>query len=467
MGAGLTMLDIKDIRGKRVTVMGLGLAGGGVGSAGFFARRGADVTVTDLRGADELSESVAALKDLDITFHLGGHPDDDFSDTDMVVASPAVRIDSSYLVLAASNGIPVECPLTLFFRWCPVSITGVTGTLGKTTITALVGCIMSGTGKRTWVGGNIGENPLNFIDEISGGDAVILEISSFQLEYLGRAGFSPHIAVITGITPDHMDRYSSMAEYISSKKNILRHQKKDDIAFINAACDTVTDWAGECTGTAYTYSTKENGTDVYVMDSQVFFKDKSIASLLHLRVPGEHNRSNAAVAAAVSNILGAGKEAVDEGISAFKGVDHRMEYVAGIDGIRFYDDSSATTPEASIAAIHAMDGPSAFIIGGYDKGLDMSCLVDACVERVEKVVLIGASTKTLMEMFRSKDEIYAGRSVESVSSMEEAVKTAAASLERRGSVLLSPAYASFDMFRNYRDRGDSFKKAVYSLPSPI
>ncbi len=424
--------------------MGLGLAGGGVGSARFFSRNGARVTVTDLRDGGELSESVSALDGLDIEFHLGGHSDGDFIETDMVVASPAVRPDSSYLDLASSRGIPVECPMTLFFRWCPASITGVTGTLGKTTITALIGHIMSGTEKKTWIGGNIGKNPLDFVEDVSPNDVVVLEISSFQLEYLGRCGLSPHVAVVTGISADHMDRYASIDEYASAKKNILKYQRPDDVAFLHAACNAVKEWGGDCAGTVYLYDARD------------------IASFPGLKIPGAHNRANAAAAAAVSAILGASEEKVKEGLSTFKGVEYRIEYVAEKNGIRFYDDSAATTPEAAVAAVNAVETPIALILGGSDKGLDMSGLIAACVARVERVVLIGESAEPLMNMFRICDESYAESRVSTAADLDEAARTAAGPLQS-GSVLLSPAHASFDMFRNYMDRGNRFKQAVCSI----
>lgn len=434
------------LQGRRVTVMGLGLAGGGAGSARFFSRKGARVTVTDLKGEEELSESVSALNGLDIEFHLGGHSDGDFVEADMVVASPAVRLDSPYLELASSRGVPVECPMTLFFLWCPAPITGVTGTLGKTTITALIGHIMSGTEKKTWIGGNIGKNPLDFVEDVGPNDVVVLEISSFQLEYLGRCGLSPHVAVVTGISSDHMDRYGSMEEYAFAKKNILKYQVPDDVAFLHAACGTVRNWGDDCLGTAYLYDARD------------------IASLPGLKIPGNHNRANAAAAAAVSTILGASMEKVKEGLSTFKGVEYRMEYVAEKDGVRFYDDSAATTPEAAVAAINAVEAPITLILGGSDKGLDMSGLIAACVEKVERVVLIGEATESLMNMFRACNESYAESHVSTAVGLNEAVKAAAGSLQG-GSVLLSPAHASFDMFRNYMDRGDSFKQVVYSLSS--
>lgn len=432
------------LQGSSVTVMGLGLAGGGVGSAGFFSRKGARVTVTDLKNKEDLSESVSALDGLDIEFHLGGHSDGDFIDTDMVVASPAVRPDSPYLDLASSRGVPVECPMTLFFRWCPASITGVTGTLGKTTITALIGHIMSGTEKKTWIGGNIGKNPLDFVEDVGPNDVVVLEISSFQLEYLGRCGLSPHVAVVTGISPDHMDRYDSMEEYASAKKNILKYQRPDDVAFLYAACGTVKNWRNDCLGMVHLYDARD------------------IASLPGLKIPGNHNRANAAAAAAVSTTLGASMEKVKERLSTFKGVKYRMEYVAEKDGVRFYDDSAATTPEAAVAAINAVETPIALILGGSDKRLDMSGLIAACVERVERVVLIGEAAESLMNMFRTRNKSYAESRVSTAGNLGTAVKAAAGSLQC-GSVLLSPAHASFDMFRNYMDRGDRFKQVVYSL----
>ncbi len=455
---------IEDFSDRRVTVMGLGLSGGGLGSARFFCRAGARVTVTDLRGEKELAESITALAGCPVSLRLGGHRVEDFTGADLVIASPAVPPDAHYLKVAADSGVRIESALTLFFRWCPARIAGVTGTLGKTTITSLMGCILSGSGTRSWVGGNIGRNPLDFIGEIGSDDLVVLEISSFQLEYLGPAGLSPHVAVVTGISPDHMDRYSSMEEYAEAKRHILRHQRAGDIAFLNAGYPDVLGWARDSAGEVYRYGTDGEDLDVCVRDGEVLFRGEPIASVSDLKIGGRHNVENAAAAAAVCSRLGTGRETIDRGLSSFGGVAHRFEYVARIGEVTFYDDSAATTPPSVIAALGAAERPIGLILGGYDKGLDVSSLIPACVENVERVVLIGDSTAALSRMFGERAGGYRETHVTTAESMEEAVRTAAGALSR-GSVLLSPGYASFDMFRNYRERGGRFKEAVHSLAS--
>jgi UDP-N-acetylmuramoylalanine--D-glutamate ligase len=256
-----------------------------------------------------------------------------------------------------------------------------------------------------------------------------------------------------------MDRYSSMEEYADAKRHILRNQKAGDIAFLNGGYPEVLGWASDTAADVYTYGTGGDDLDVCVRGGEVLFRGETIASVSRMRIGGRHNMENAAAAAAVCSRLGTARETIDEGLSSFSGVAHRFEYVARIGDITFYDDSAATTPPSVIAALGAAERPVALILGGYDKGLDVSSLIPACAANVAQVVLIGESTEALSRMFAEKAGGYAEKHVTRAGSMEEAVQKAAGSLEA-GSVLLSPGYASFDMFRNYRERGARFKDAV-------
>ncbi len=447
------------LKGKRVTVMGLGTAGGGLFSVLFLHAHGAQVVCTDLRSMEEFGSLLEKIPS-DVELHLGGHRMEDFTRTDLVVASPAVPPCSEFLQAAGEHGVPVVIPVMLFFLWTDCRVVGVTGTLGKTTITALAGHLLDGRVEgRVWVGGNIGRNPLEFVFDVTSDDVAVLELSSFQLEYLDGMKVSPEVAVVTSVVPDHMDRYRSFEEYVEAKKALVRYQDRGDVTFLDASCRVLDDWPTECGGKALTYGTPD--ADIALKGDLVVERetDAVLADVSALPLAGGHNRRNAAAAVAVAAHFGVDVGHIQSRLASFRGVPHRLEYVGSVGGVRCYNDSSATTPHAAAAGIKSFGRPLGVIAGGSGKGLDMSPLVDACLERADVVVLIGEDRQRLQEMFRGRDSRYASACVVCADTLEEAVKAALERLDG-GVLLLSPGRASFDMFSSYRERGDLFRALV-------
>ena len=239
---------IESFSGKKITVMGLGLFGGGVGAVKYLASQGANVTVTDLKSAEELSASLKLLENLPVKFRLSQHNEEDFINVDMLVVSPAVPNDSKFMQLAFENNIRIDSELSIFFKLCPAPVIGITGSNGKSTTTSLLGEMLKGAGIKTWVGGNIGISLLENLEEIGADDIVVLEISSFQLEYLARIKMSPHISIVTNIAPNHLDRHKTMENYIDAKKVIINYQQEDDYAIMNYDDPTLKKWEGESKG---------------------------------------------------------------------------------------------------------------------------------------------------------------------------------------------------------------------------
>ncbi|MBE3071297.1 MAG: UDP-N-acetylmuramoyl-L-alanine--D-glutamate ligase [Planctomycetes bacterium] len=448
--------------GRAVTVMGLGLFGGGVGVARYFARRGAHVTVTDMKSAEDLAPSIAALVGLPITFHLGGHDPADFTGGDVLVVNPAVPRTSPYLAMAEKAGAEITSEMNLFMSECPAPVVGITGSSGKSTTTALLGDMLARVGPAR-VGGNIGKSLLDEVEEIGPGETVVLELSSFQLEDLGRICRSPRTAVVTNISPNHLDRHGSMAAYIGAKKNILRFQGPGGMAVLNADDAEVRTWAADACGRTVFYSAAgplDEG--VFAEGSALVFRlgDREerldLAGRLHLR--GRHNVSNVLAAAAAARALGAAPSHLAEAIAVFRALPHRLEPVGRREGVLFIDDSKGTTPLASRVAIEAFAEPVVLIAGGYDKKSDPGPMVEAIRTRAKAVVLIGATAAAL--------EARIGRGgpvVERAETLEAAVARAVALARPGDVVLLSPGHASWDMFDNYEQRGKVFREAAARL----
>lgn len=447
---------------SRVTILGLGLFGGGAGAARYFAERGARVVVSDERDAAALAESLAALKDLPIEYHLGGHSERDFAGTDLVVVNPAVRPDAPALAMARGSGARLDTEINLLFRLCPAPIAAVTGTHGKSTTVALLGEMMRATGRRTWVGGNLGGSLLPRIEEMRAGDVVVVEISSFQAERLAWSRRSPHVAVVTNLTPNHLDRHRDMDEYARAKQHLLQYQREGDFALLNADDAILCTWGDIGRGekvflgadpraergarlTRETVELRRPGVEEHV-------------SLEALRLPGPHNRFNAACAAAAAWLLGAEAQPIEAGMACFNGLPDRLELVAEKDGVRFYNDSIATTPEATLAALDTFSAPIILIAGGSSKNLSFAELGRRIAVRAKAVVLLGATAEAIESAVRA----VGGTSppLHHVTDLRGAV-TRAEALARRGDiVLLSPACASYDMFRNYAERGRMFREFV-------
>jgi len=424
-----------------------------VGVTRWLCAQGADVTVTDLADRDKLAPSVAKLAGLDVTFHLGGHDEADFLHTDLLVVNPAVPKDSPFIQKSQDASVPRTSEINLFLQRCPCPVVGVTGSVGKSTVTVMLGAILA---KRftTHVGGNIGGSLLETLDEIRPDHVVVLELSSFQLEDLPLLGVSPRIAVVTNLKPNHLDRHGTMENYGEAKKNIFRFQTPDDVLVLNADDPPTVAWAKEARGrVAFFYHRDTEGTEKEPFE---------------LLLPGSHNQTNAQAAWVAASQLGVDRATAAAALKAFTGLEHRLQYVTERDGVRYYNDSKCTTPEGAIVALEAFDpGKVVILVGGSDKQVSFAALGEALARRAKCVVALGATQDQILaaveEAALREDVLFTapdGLGVFSVETFEEAVALAIGHAEPGDVVLLSPACASYDMFTNYEERGRRFVELV-------
>jgi len=461
----MSTFTLDEIAGRRVTVMGLGLNGGGLASALFFAERGALVTVTDMKDEVALAQSVAALDGRGVRLVLGRHEEKDFSDADLVIKNPAVRPDNPYLRLART----VETDLSVFLALCPARIAAITGSKGKSTTATALAHLLNGAGVKAFLGGNITVSPLSFLGEAGPGDVVVLEISSWQLGDLkGRGVLRPSLAALTRIVPDHLDRYGSMEAYVADKRLIYADQGPEDWTVCDLDDPYGRSFASETKGLVLGYGARlpEGGFGIEIPG-----RDQAAVARLpgrgpvelvpaRLRVPGEHARRNVAVAAVSAWALGADPVAIHAATLSFSGVEHRLEPVRERRGVRWFNDSAATVPEAAKAAVEAFEEPVVLITGGTDKNLDFSVAREAYAKAAVLILLAGTGTDKLRAMLDADGLSYRGPFGDIDSAVEAAAEAA-----RPGSVaLLSPGCTSFGMFKNEFARGRRFKAAVAALP---
>lgn len=459
-----------DFQGKRVTIMGLGFFGGTIGLARYLVSCGARVTITDLKSEAELQDSVEALSGLPVRFVLGRHDMRDFTDADAVFASPAVREDSPYLVRARASGVPLDTEMNLFMRLCRGTIIGVTGSNGKTTTTSLIGAIMRAASPRAWVGGNIGRSLLPAIDQMQAGDPVVLELSSFQLEDVAEVGRSPDIALLLNLSPNHLDRHGSMQRYLAAKWHIFAYQRPSDVAILNADDPAVQGLASRVPGQARLFSLEQRVSGGSYLDGDriVIARDGSVCEACRLTdIPllGRHNIANVLAAVAAADAWGVPPPVIREAVRSFPGVEHRLERVRELDGVTFYNDSIATSPAATLAALAALPHPILLIAGGYDKGLPFDALAERIATGVQGAFLIG---NTAPEIARAIEAARIPRRTAPIIALcrdlHEAVQAAWRAARPGDAVLLSPACASYDQFRNFVERGRLFKRLVAELP---
>lgn len=436
-------------KNKKILIMGLGLHGGGVGVARFFCKQKADVLVTDLKTKVQLKNSLEKLKGLKIKYTLGRHEEKDFLGyplgPDLIIKNPDVPASSPYLEIARKNNIPIETDVSLFFKHSKAFIIGVTGTKGKSTTASLIYHILKSKHKNTFLAGNIGVSPLELLSKIKKGDRVVLELSSFELEGLTQ---SPNIVVITNIMPDHLNRYASMSEYIESKKIIFKYQTKKDFLILNKDDPIVRQMATQAKSKVIFFS-KEEQPKSFNFDN--------------FKLSGEHNLSNLLASIKVAEILKIPPKIIERALKDFKGVPNRQEYVREASGVKFFNDTTATMPEAAIAAINTFlerfpDSRLILICGGQNKGLKYDALAKLIKERVDEVIMLPGTAsdkikKGLINYIRTHE----------VSSMQEAVKKAKELSERGDVVILSPGATSFNLFKNEFDRGKQFVEAVKKL----
>ncbi len=470
---------------KRVTVMGLGLFGGGAQAARYFAARGAAVTVTDLRTEAELAESVEFLDEFDIAWRLGGHDESDFTSAHMVIVNPAVSPGDRYVAAARAGGARVTSEAELVIelcrkRGCPVL--GVTGTNGKSTTAAMLGAMMAQRHRGALLGGNIGGSLLPAVESAAPGTPVVMELSSFQLHRLDESGLSPDVAAVTNMSPNHLDWHGSVDEYYRAKAGILRHQDEDSAAVLNLDDPGSRALFEAVRGRAFGFSVGSPrdhpsfaGPGAFVIDGYITVRTEHVCtSGLHLgrlralaicpvdalKLPGDHNLADALAAAAAAWAGGASREDLSAGLAAFTGLPDRMESVAIVGGVTYINDSVATTPISAAASLRAVPTPVVLIAGGHDKGLDFAPLAEAAGD-VRAAVLTGDAADRLASAL---GEGAPNVDVHRASGVVEAVRVAAGLARPGDSVLLSPGCSSYDEFRNYRDRARAFREAAQDLP---
>lgn len=439
----------------RVTVMGLGRFGGGVGVTRWLAARGARLTVTDEAPAEKLSDSLAEIADIGATLHLGGHVEGDFTQADLVVVNPAVPPASRFLHAALQAGVPVTTEINLFVERCRGRTIGVTGSVGKSTTTAMIGHILERTyaGGRTWVGGNIGRSLLDALPQIAPEDIVVLELSSFQLERTAAVRWSPHVAVITNIAPNHVDWHGDFAAYVDAKLNILRFQPPGqprvvlgDSPLLHEACEQ----RGLKLGSAWRVALTGGAAAARRGDGRTLAWPE-----LRLLVPGRHNLENAAAALTAAHELGVPEAAAAAALGDFAGLPHRLQRVGERGGVTYFNDSKATTPEAAITALEAFEQPVLVILGGYDKHIDLTPAAEAAARRARFAACVGQTGPQIAEAIARR-----GGRAQVFDTFDAAVGACRREARPGEVVLLSPACASWGMFSDYRERGERFARLV-------
>src|SRR5580700_3878623 len=382
-------MELKD---KRVLVVGLGKSG--VASALFLKERGARVTVSDTKSGNELRNEIPSLLDHGITVETGGHGERTFRGQDLIVVSPGVPVDSPSLVQARAMGEPVIGEIELASQFLPKNIVAITGSNGKTTTTTLAGEILAAGGVSTAVGGNIGTPAISLVERATADTTAVLEVSSFQLETIQK--FRPRIAVVLNVTPDHLDRHRTFAAYTDAKARIFENQQTDDFAVLNADDPTCVEMAARTRAQVFLFSRKrEVQQGAYVHQGQVLFRDskgqREIMLLSEIPLKGAHNVENVLAAVCVGALSGIDPGKIRKAVASFRAVEHRLEYVATIRGVEYYNDSKATNVDATIKALESFPANIHLILGGKDKGSDYSVLNDLLRQRVKRVYTIGAA----------------------------------------------------------------------------
>jgi UDP-N-acetylmuramoylalanine--D-glutamate ligase len=431
-----------NLQNKRVTVAGLGRFGGGIAVSQWLVQQGARVLVTDQAEPDALQNSVKQLDGLPIEFRLGEHREEDFASADLVVASPAMPPASPYLRVARAKNVPVTTEIRLFVERCFARILGVTGTKGKSTTTALLGRMLKQK-HRIHVGGNIGKSLLFELPNIRKDDLVVLELSSFMLEYLAEAKWSPHVAVVTMIAADHLDRHGTKEAYVDAKLNLVRFQRPDDVAVLNENCPDRDTFARA------------------TIARKVYFGLEG-RKPFDLKIPGWHNQLNAQAAFAAAQLFDVSWDDAQGAVSDFRGLPHRLELVHEHDGVRYYNDSIATIPEAAVAALTSFPSKKVIqIVGGYDKKLDMTAMCAALVERAKAVLCIGQTGPAIAARMAHSPKLGAAPCY-TCGDLPTAMKIARDIAAPGDVVLLSTGCASYDQFRNFEERGNEFTKFARS-----
>lgn len=452
----------RSLSGRTVLVMGLGRFGGGVDAVRFAAGAGARVVVTDKATQEQLRDSIEQVSDLaGIEFHLGRHDAEDFATADMIVANPAVPLNNEFLQIARQNGRTVTSQIGLFFESCPAPIVGITGANGKSTTTTLTAHLLdrarpAGAYGKVWLSGNIGDKPLlTILDQITPRDLVVLEISSFQVEQLMEIGKAPRVSLLTNLTPNHLDRYGTFEAYCAAKEGLFKFQNLNAanpaISIFNAEDPIARTWFDR-------YKGQRGRTCLQFSADDVSAELKAVYGL-----PGRANLSNLAAAMAIAKCFGVTERSICDCLAEFKALPDRLQLVGDRHGVRWYNDSKATTPEGTMVALSAFECPKVLIAGGYDKHTPFDELGRKIVAGAKAAVLIGQTARQIAAAIEAASENARGIEVQFAGSLAEAVQIADRLAAPGDVVLLSPACASYDMFQNYQQRGRLFAELVQRL----
>jgi UDP-N-acetylmuramoylalanine--D-glutamate ligase len=445
------------LRGKRVLVVGL--ARTGVATALFCAARGARVTATDTRGESEIGEVIAKLHEAGVAIELGGHREKSFLEQDLIIPSPGVPADDAHLKAARAKGVTIWSEIELAYRFMKGRLLGITGSNGKTTTTSLIAHILKTAGMPTILAGNIGTPLIACVDAMNGETWTVAELSSFQLELIDT--FRPNIGVFLNLTPDHLDRHHTLEAYGAAKARLFENQTGEDAAILNADDAATTPYAPSLPR-VYWFSRKQRvAQGAYVRAEEIVFrqdgKEEILLKIEDIPLAGAHNLENVLAAVAAARLAGAPATAIAKGVSSFAGVEHRLEFVSEIDGVRYYNDSKATNVDATLKAIDAFPGRILVILGGKDKGSDYTVLQKPLREKAILALLVGAAAEKI------EKQISGSVALERAETIERAVEIASHAAQRGDVVLLAPACASFDQFQNYEHRGRVFKDLVRQL----
>jgi len=446
-----------ELRNKRVLVVGL--ARTGVATALFCAARGARVTATDTRGESELGAAVAELRRAGVGLELAGHRQELIREAELIIPSPGVPADAPLLQSARSKGLTIWSEIELASRFLKGRLIGITGSNGKTTTTSLIEHILKNAGFSTILAGNIGTPLISYVEKTSDKTITVAELSSFQLELIEK--LRPNISVFLNLTPDHLDRHHTLESYGAAKARIFENQTEADSAVLNADDPGATPYA-PAKPQVFWFSRKQRvAQGAFVKENEVLFRregtEEKVLKLADIPLAGAHNVENVLAAVAATRLAGAEPASVAKGVRSFTGVEHRLEFVAEIGGVRFYNDSKATNVDATRKALDAFPGRILIILGGKDKGSDYTVLQAPLREKAILALLIGAAASKI------EKQIAGSVAIEQAGTIERAVETAAHAARPGDVILLAPACASFDQFQNYEHRGRVFKELVQQL----
>jgi UDP-N-acetylmuramoylalanine--D-glutamate ligase len=462
---------------KRVVV--IGLARQGKAMVRFLVREGADVLASDLQDARALQETLKLLPAVGVRYVLGEHPSSILDGAELVCLSGGVPIDKPIVIEAQRRGIPLSNDAQLFLERCSAPVIGITGSSGKTTTASLVGRMLQHSGFLTWVGGNIGRPLVDRVHEINEQDRVVMELSSFQLELMKS---SPEVAAVLNVTPNHLDRHGTMEAYTAAKRRILDFQSDGDLALLGKDDAGSRNLAGAVRGQLAFFSMRDshrNGssTDPIGTDTGAFLRDHAVTLRLdgreetvcrveEIKLLGRHNIENVLASCVLSGLMGASLQSIRDVAIRFSGVEHRLQWVRTLNGVRYYDDSIATAPERTVAALKAFEAPIVLLAGGRDKALPWDEMAKVTLERARYVVTFGEAAGLVEEKIKAAGEKQAGAKSLGVSradTLEEAVDTAARVARRGDVVLLAPGGTSFDAFRDFAERGERYQEIVRAL----